>query len=111
MHKYMTKLYIWLTHGMPIIILPPTPLAKAIAVLIIPSNLVIEDLNSNALSNEQETFTFFIPQAKDIIINELFPEQDIAQGQTAVLNTLDLTYYPDTRGPYNFQTNGDIITL
>jgi cell surface protein SprA len=41
-----------------------------------------------------------------VFINELFPEQDIAQGQTAVLNTLDLTYYPEARGPYNFQTNG-----
>lgn len=39
-----------------------------------------------------------------VFINELFPQQDIAQGQTAVLNTLDLTYYPERRGPYNFQT-------
>ncbi|MDB9961732.1 cell surface protein SprA, partial [Oceanihabitans sp.] len=38
-----------------------------------------------------------------VFINELFPQQDIAQGQTAVLNTLDLAYYPDERGPYNFQ--------
>ena len=37
-----------------------------------------------------------------VFVNELFPEQDIAQGQTAVLNTLDLTYYPTERGPYNF---------
>ncbi|WP_255573026.1 T9SS outer membrane translocon Sov/SprA [Hanstruepera marina] len=46
-----------------------------------------------------------------VFINELFPQQDIAQGQTAVLNTLDLTFYPDRRGPYNFQTTGvDIST-
>jgi cell surface protein SprA len=37
-----------------------------------------------------------------VFVNELFPEQDIAQGQTAVLNTLDLTYYPTERGAYNF---------
>ncbi|MFD2542539.1 cell surface protein SprA [Lacinutrix gracilariae] len=39
-----------------------------------------------------------------VFINELFPEQDIAQGQTTVLTTLDLAYYPTERGPYNFQT-------
>ena len=37
-----------------------------------------------------------------VFVQELFPQQDIAQGQTAVLNTLDLTYYPEERGPYNF---------
>ncbi|WP_028283397.1 T9SS outer membrane translocon Sov/SprA [Olleya marilimosa] len=38
-----------------------------------------------------------------VFVNELFPQQDIAQGQTSVLNTLDLTYYPQERGPYNFE--------
>ena len=37
-----------------------------------------------------------------IFINELFPDQDIAQGQTTVLYSLDLAYYPQERGPYNF---------
>jgi len=44
-----------------------------------------------------------------VFVNELFPQQDIAQGQTTVLNTLDLAYYPSERGPYNFDvanTNG-----
>ncbi|MFD2822217.1 cell surface protein SprA [Lacinutrix iliipiscaria] len=46
-----------------------------------------------------------------VFINELFPQQDIAQGQTTVLNTLDLSYYPNERGPYNFQnTQVDIPT-
>ena len=40
-----------------------------------------------------------------VFINELFPAQDIAQGQSTVLYTLDLAYYPTERGPYNFQTN------
>ncbi|WP_055446906.1 cell surface protein SprA [Lacinutrix mariniflava] len=47
-----------------------------------------------------------------VFVQELFPEQDIAQGQTSVLNTLDLTYYPTERGPYNFKTlNTDGNTL
>ncbi|WP_282043945.1 cell surface protein SprA [Winogradskyella flava] len=37
-----------------------------------------------------------------VFINEIFPRQDIVQGQTAVINTLDLAYYPQERGPYNF---------
>ncbi|WP_434037036.1 cell surface protein SprA [Formosa sp. 4Alg 33] len=40
-----------------------------------------------------------------VFIQELFPEQGIAQGQTTVLNTLDLAYYPEERGPYNFDPN------
>ena len=38
-----------------------------------------------------------------VFINELFPEQDLVQGQTSVIFTLDLAYYPDERGPYNFE--------
>ncbi len=33
---------------------------------------------------------------------ELYPVTDIAVGQSQVINTLDLTYYPQERGPYNF---------
>ncbi|MEP6928729.1 MAG: cell surface protein SprA, partial [Flavobacterium sp.] len=32
---------------------------------------------------------------------ELYPNTDIAQGQIQVINTLDLSYYPSERGPYN----------
>jgi cell surface protein SprA len=37
-----------------------------------------------------------------VFINEIFPEIDLVQGQTSVVNTLDLAYYPTERGPYNF---------
>lgn len=37
-----------------------------------------------------------------VFIDEVFPEIDIAQGQSTVINTLDLVYYPTERGPYNF---------
>ncbi|MDA0178288.1 cell surface protein SprA [Mesoflavibacter profundi] len=42
-----------------------------------------------------------------VFVNELFPEQDIAQGQTTVINTLDLAYYPEERGPYNFEPGSE----
>ena len=37
-----------------------------------------------------------------IFSRELYPNTDIAQGQSQVINTLDLTYYPQERGPYNY---------
>lgn len=40
-----------------------------------------------------------------IYSRELYPNTDIAQGQIQVVNTLDLTYYPSDRGPYNNNPN------
>ena len=40
-----------------------------------------------------------------IFINEIFPEQDLVQGQTTIQPTLDLAYFPDEKGPYNNQDN------
>ncbi|WP_188373470.1 T9SS outer membrane translocon Sov/SprA [Winogradskyella haliclonae] len=37
-----------------------------------------------------------------VFIREIFPEIDLVQGQLAIINTLDLAYYPTERGPYNF---------
>lgn len=41
--------------------------------------------------------------------SELFPVKDILVGQSTVVPTLDLTYYPQERGPYNFNplSNGN----
>ncbi|WP_163398073.1 cell surface protein SprA [Flavobacterium fluviatile] len=43
-----------------------------------------------------------------IYSKELYPNTDIAQGQLQVINTLDLTYFPSERGPYN--NNPDFAT-
>lgn len=40
-----------------------------------------------------------------IYSRELYPNTDIAQGQIQVINTLDLSYYPSDRGPYNNNPN------
>ncbi len=45
------------------------------------------------------------PYTHRYFINDLFPEIDLVQGQNALLNTLDLAYYPNERGPYNFSTD------
>ena len=39
-----------------------------------------------------------------VFIDEIFPQVDLVQGQSTIIPTLDLTYYPTERGPYNFQT-------
>ncbi|PHS10901.1 MAG: cell surface protein SprA [Kordia sp.] len=39
-------------------------------------------------------------ETRRVFINEVI-DQDIATGQTTVLQTLDLAYYPNQRGPYN----------
>ena len=38
-----------------------------------------------------------------IFINEIFPEQDLVQGQSTFQPTLDLAYFPEEKGPYNNQ--------
>ena len=41
--------------------------------------------------------------ARRIFIDELFPQVDIVTGQYTVINSLDLVYNPEERGPYNYQ--------
>lgn len=44
-------------------------------------------------------------KTRRIYYDEIYPNLDIAQGQQTVINTLDLTYYPKERGPYNFNAS------
>lgn len=48
------------------------------------------------------------PFTRRVFRDEVFPNQDIIQGQSQALFTFDLAYYPEKRGPYNFNpiTNG-----
>ena len=52
------------------------------------------------VSNEDLSFN----STRRIFSEELYPLTDIAQGQSQVVNTLDLSYYPSDRGPYNNST-------
>ena len=40
--------------------------------------------------------------SRRVFLDEIFPNVDVVQGQSQVLYTLDLAYYPNTRGPYNY---------
>ncbi len=44
-------------------------------------------------------------KTRRVFSRELYPVTDIAQGQTNVITTLDLSYFPKDRGPYNFNPN------
>lgn len=37
-----------------------------------------------------------------VFLDEIFPNVDVVQGQSQVLYTMDLAYYPGIRGPYNY---------
>ncbi|MGB5821251.1 MAG: cell surface protein SprA [Saonia sp.] len=56
-----------------------------------PSGISDNDISTNA--------------ARRVFVDEVFPQIDIAQGQTTVQNTLDLVYYPNQKGPYNNNPN------
>ena len=56
-----------------------------------PSGISNDDLSTNT--------------TRRIFSEELYPLTDIAAGQSQVINTLDLTYFPSERGPYNNATN------
>ncbi|MEH6763868.1 MAG: cell surface protein SprA [Aequorivita antarctica] len=47
------------------------------------------------------------PFTRRVFRDEIFPNQDIIQGQTQALFTLDLAYYPSQRGEYNFSPNAN----
>jgi len=56
-----------------------------------PSGITNDDLSTNA--------------TRRVYSEELYPLTDIVQGQSLVVNTLDLNYYPKERGPYNNFSN------
>lgn len=56
-----------------------------------PSGITDNDLSTNG--------------ARRIFVDEIFPQQDIVQGQSRIQYTFDLAYYPQERGPYNNAAN------
>ena len=47
------------------------------------------------------------PYVRDVYVRELYPTRDQSSysGATSTLSILNMAYYPDERGPYNFNTN------
>ena len=45
-------------------------------------------------------------KTRRIYYAELYPDTDVVPGQSRVVSTLDLSYFPQERGPYNFDSAG-----
>ena len=43
---------------------------------------------------------------REVLITEIFPNKDVVNGQPQRLRTLDFAFYPEERGPYNFDLMG-----
>src|SRR5690606_34895824 len=41
-------------------------------------------------------------RTRRVYYDELYPATDVVPGQSTVVTTLDLSYFPQERGPYNF---------
>ncbi len=46
------------------------------------------------------------PYVREVTSREIFPGREIGYGETPNIQTLNLSYYPDERGPYNLDTDG-----
>lgn len=47
------------------------------------------------------------PRQREVLINEVFPNTSLSNGQARNIAMLDLAYYPSERGPYNFDVEGE----
>ncbi len=60
------------------------------------SSLQPDNIDNRELSRQE---------VRRVKYNELFPEQDLDLTQSTVVRTFDLAFYPNQRGPYNYDTN------
>lgn len=58
---------------------------------------------SNIRSNKSEQSNHYV---REVLETEVFPLKQSPTGQALTLPTLDLAYYPNVRGPYNYTTTG-----
>ena len=45
------------------------------------------------------------PYVREVSFSEVFPGREIAYGESSTIQTLNLSYYPKERGPYNLDTD------
>jgi cell surface protein SprA len=59
---------------------------------------------SHILNDKDQLSNHFV---REIFEKELFPDKEAAYGQPTNIPVLNLAYYPNERGPYNFDSNVD----
>ncbi len=47
------------------------------------------------------------PYAREVAFNEVYPGRELEYGKSSVIQTLNLSFYPRERGPYNLDINVD----
>ena len=58
------------------------------------------------IKNDLEALSY--PYAREVAFSEVFPGRDLNYGESTVIQTLNLSFYPKERGPYNLDgTNVD----
>ena len=58
---------------------------------------------SNIRGNREE---LSLHSVREVLEQEVFPFKESSTGQPLYLSTLDLSFYPNSKGPYNFATSG-----
>lgn len=58
---------------------------------------------SNIRSNRAEQSNHYV---REVLEQEVFPLKQTVSGQPLTISTLDLAFYPNARGPYNYTTTG-----
>lgn len=48
------------------------------------------------------------PYVREVTVNEIFPGREVTYGESSIVQTLNLSFYPEERGPYN--TDAENIT-
>ena len=69
--------------------------------------LFTQRTSSNApayIKTDMEALSY--PYAREVAINEVYPGRELNYGESAVLQTLNLSFYPRERGPYNLDATG-----
>ncbi len=51
------------------------------------------------INNDMDALSY--PYAREVAINEVFPGRELEYGKSPVIETLNLSFYPRERGPYN----------
>lgn len=51
------------------------------------------------INNDMDALSY--PYAREVVFSEVFPGRDLGNGESSVIETLNLSFYPRERGPYN----------
>jgi cell surface protein SprA len=46
------------------------------------------------------------PYVREVKVSEIYPNRDLNYGESSTIQTLDLSFYPKERGPYNLDVDG-----